>query len=288
MIRDEKAYIFGAYEHPTRKAPDKSVAQLHAECAAGALADAGLTKDDVDGYFSAGDEPGFRPVSMVDFLNLKVRHCDFTEIGGAAPLQHIAQAACGRQMQRGLGHVGWKASQRTRQFQPDVTQPHLLWERPLRQSLLDIYALCARGHMYEYGTTSEQLAWIKVAASHHAQHNQHAMLRKVVTTQDVLASPMVSDLGASSMKLQGLILGSAGMCAGTGAQAADLPVKAKAIECMKICSLYGAGTWDAPSRRARPLAATHCAFLLYPWNRYVHQARRLSARRRHGGNERRL
>ena len=37
------AYIAGAFEHPTRKAPDKSVAALHAECAKGALEDAGLT-----------------------------------------------------------------------------------------------------------------------------------------------------------------------------------------------------------------------------------------------------
>jgi hypothetical protein len=29
-----EACIAGAYEHPTRKAPDKTVAQLHAECAA--------------------------------------------------------------------------------------------------------------------------------------------------------------------------------------------------------------------------------------------------------------
>ena len=35
--------------------------------------------------------------------------------------------------------------------------------------------------MHEYGTTSEQLAWIKVAASHHAQYNPNAMLRDVVT-----------------------------------------------------------------------------------------------------------
>ena len=39
-----KAYIVGAYEHPTRKAADKSVAQLHAEVAKGALEDAGLTQ----------------------------------------------------------------------------------------------------------------------------------------------------------------------------------------------------------------------------------------------------
>jgi acetyl-CoA C-acetyltransferase len=55
------------------------------------------------------------------------------------------------------------------------------------------YALCAQRHMHEYGTTSEQLAWIKVAASHHAQHNPHAMLKKVVTVEEVVNSPMVAD-----------------------------------------------------------------------------------------------
>ena len=48
-----KAYIAGAFEHPTRKATDKSVAQLHMECAKGALEDAGLSFKDVDGYFTA-------------------------------------------------------------------------------------------------------------------------------------------------------------------------------------------------------------------------------------------
>ena len=53
--------------------------------------------------------------------------------------------------------------------------------------------MCAMRHMHEYGTTSEQLAWIKVAASHHAQWNPHAMLREVVTVEDVLNSPMIAD-----------------------------------------------------------------------------------------------
>ena len=47
--------------------------------------------------------------------------------------------------------------------------------------------------MHEYGTTSEQLAWIKVAAAAHAQHNPNAMLREPVTVEEVLASPMISD-----------------------------------------------------------------------------------------------
>ena len=44
-----QACIAGVYEHPTRKAPDKTVAQLHAESARGALLDAGLGLQDVDG-----------------------------------------------------------------------------------------------------------------------------------------------------------------------------------------------------------------------------------------------
>jgi acetyl-CoA C-acetyltransferase len=46
--------------------------------------------------------------------------------------------------------------------------------------------------MHEFGTTSEQLAWIKVAASHHAQYNPHAFLKEVVTVEEVLASPMIA------------------------------------------------------------------------------------------------
>jgi len=57
----------------------------------------------------------------------------------------------------------------------------------------NIYGMCAMRHMHDYGTTSEQLAWIKVAASHHAQYNPHAMLKEVVTVEDVLNSPMISD-----------------------------------------------------------------------------------------------
>lgn len=49
------------------------------------------------------------------------------------------------------------------------------------------------------------------------------------------------------MKLmKSFILGSAAMFAGAGAQAADLPVKAKAVEYVKICSLYGAGFYYIP------------------------------------------
>jgi acetyl-CoA C-acetyltransferase len=201
-----KAYIMGAYEHPLRDAPDKSTPQLHAECAKGALADAGLTKDDVDGYFCAGDAPGFGAMSMIDYMGLKnVRHMDSTETGGSSYLIHVGHAAQAiaegkctvalitlagrpRQGQGGrFGGGGGKPGQLT------DGPPEAGFENIYGGSTHNTYGMCAMRHMYEYGTTSEQLAWIKVAASHHAQWNEHAFLKNVVTVEEVLASRMIAD-----------------------------------------------------------------------------------------------
>src|ERR1700716_1012798 len=88
-----KAYIAGIYEHPTRLATDISLAQIHAQVAKGALEDAGLTKDDVDGYFCAGDAPGLGPMSMVEYMGLKPYHVDSTDTGGSSYLLHVSHAA---------------------------------------------------------------------------------------------------------------------------------------------------------------------------------------------------
>src|SRR5262245_64159302 len=88
-----KSYSARIFEHPTRKADDKSLAQLHPESARGALADAGLTREDVDGYFCAGDAPGLGGLSMADYMGLKLRHIDTTETGGSSYVIHVAHAA---------------------------------------------------------------------------------------------------------------------------------------------------------------------------------------------------
>src|SRR3954465_7068138 len=197
-----KAYIAGIYEHPTRLAKDISLGQIHAQVAKGALEDAGLTKDDVDGYFCAGDAPGLGPMSMVEYMGLKPRHVDSTDTGGSSYLIHVGHAAeaiaagkckvalitlAGRPRADGMatGTVP-----RSRGGTPTPEEP---FEFPYGPTVVNMYAMCAMRHMYEFGTTSEQLAWIKVAASHHAQYNPNAMLRDVVTVEQVVNSPMISD-----------------------------------------------------------------------------------------------
>ncbi len=201
MAANGHSYIVGAYEHPLRKAPDRSLAQLHGEVALGALADAGLSKSDIDGYFCAGDVPGTGPFSMVDYLNLKVRHVDSTNIGGSSYILHVNHAAqaiaagkcnvalvtlAGRPRSEGVPKGGLKRAD-------SPAQPDYAWETPFGMTILNTYAMCAKRHMHEYGTTSEQLAWIKVAASHHAQHNPNAMLRTPVTVEEVMNSQLVAD-----------------------------------------------------------------------------------------------
>ena len=88
-----KAYIAGAFEHPTRHAPDKTVAQLHAEVALGALADAGLTRADVDGYFCSGDAPGPGPALMAEYMNSSCATPSSTELGGASYIVLASHAA---------------------------------------------------------------------------------------------------------------------------------------------------------------------------------------------------
>jgi len=197
-----KAYIAGAYEHPTRKADDKSLAQLHAEVAKGALEDAGLTKDDVDGYFCAGDAPGLGPLSMADYMGLgKLRHVDTTETGGSSYVVHVGHAAqaiaagkCSVALITLAGRPraeGMATGTAPRNY--GAAAPDVQFEYPFGPTVVNMYAMCAMRHMHEFGTTSEQLAWIKVAASHHAQHNPHALLRDVVTVEDVVGSPIIAD-----------------------------------------------------------------------------------------------
>ena len=199
MTIKRKACIAGAFEHPLRKAEQHSTAQLHAECARGALADAGLALSDVDGYFCAGDAPGLGPLSMVDYLGLRLRHLDSTETGGSSYLIHVAHAA--QAIAAGKCNVALitlagkprtdAASAKPREY--GATSPDVAFESPFGMNTVAGYALVARRHMHEYGTTAEQLAWIKVAAAAHAQHNPHAMLRTPVTVEDVVNSPLVSD-----------------------------------------------------------------------------------------------
>jgi acetyl-CoA C-acetyltransferase len=172
---------------------------LHAEVASGALKDAGLSLSDVDAYFCAGDAPGIGPMSMVEYLGIHPRYVDSTDIGGGSPIAQVAEAA--RAIHEGKCDIALitLAGRPRAEGQSPATltrfreYPENEFELHFSPALVSRYAMCAQRHMHEYGTTSEQLAWIRVAASHHAQHNSNALHRNLVSVNDVMSSPLISD-----------------------------------------------------------------------------------------------
>jgi acetyl-CoA C-acetyltransferase len=267
-----KAFIVGAFEHPLREIPHLSTAQVHAECARGALQDAGLSPSDVDAYYCAGDAPGFGAMSMADYMGLKLTHMDSTETGGSSYIVHAGHAAeaiaagkckvalitlAGRPVgsraglgdgapASGGGRPGGGGGGRPPGGIDEV--PEAGFENIWGGSTHNTYGMCAMRHMYEYGTTSEQLAWIKVAASHHAQWNEHAMLRNVVTVEDVVNSPMIAD---PLHRLDCCVVSDGG-----GAVIVAAPEVARSLK-RPLVSIIGHGEANKGPRGGRNLDLTH-------------------------------
>jgi acetyl-CoA C-acetyltransferase len=139
-------------------------------------------------------------ISMANYMGLKLRHIDSTDTGGSSYLVHVGHACeaiaagkCNVALITLAGRPRSEGSSGTQVRSRGTGVPEEPFEIPYGPVTVNLYAMAAMRHMYQYGTTAEQLAWVKVAASHHAQHNPNAMLRDVVTVKDVLDSPMVAD-----------------------------------------------------------------------------------------------
>lgn len=193
------AVIVGAYEHPGRRLPDRTLAQVHREVVTGALADAGLGPEDVDGFFCDSSAPGHGALDLTQYLGLRCTYTESGEMGGAsyvAYVGHAAAAIAAGKCRVAVISLAGLPSHRRPPVPPETPSPAVAFQVNGYQGgygpVAD-YALLARRHMHDFGTTSEQLAWVKVASSRHAAHNPNAFLTDVVTVGDVLGSPLIAD-----------------------------------------------------------------------------------------------
>ncbi len=176
------------------KVPDKPALMLHAEAARSALTEAGLTKDDVDGLFTAG----VSTLELGEYLGIEPKVTDNTSVGGSSFVIHIAHAATAIATGRcEVALVTHGESGRSRVGMPRrANDPDSLrgqFEAPygLPQPV-GAYAMACSRHMYEFGTTHEQLAEIAVATRKWASLNPKAMMRDPITIDDVLNSRPIS------------------------------------------------------------------------------------------------
>lgn len=192
--------IVGVGESDGGGGSGKTIWQLHQQAAQGALADAGLRKEDIDGLFSCG-AAGLHALQLAEYLDVHPAYVDSTQVGGASWeffVEHaVAALQAGRCTVALLVYGGTARSDARRLRGSDVLPaPHgpLQFEVPYGLTLAGKYALAARRHMHEYGTTNRQLAMVAVSAHQWAQRNPAALhCGKPLAVEEALASPMIAD-----------------------------------------------------------------------------------------------
>lgn len=173
---------------------------LHYQASARALADAGLTRDDIDGFGSTGMGV-LAPVEVAEFLGLRPTWIDSTGVGGGTwevMVEHAADAIRAGHATNVLIVYGSTARSdlKNRRRSANLafsSRGPSQFEAPWGHSLISKYAMTARRHMFEFGTTIEQLANIAVDTRWNASHNPEAYYQDPITVDDVLNAPMMAD-----------------------------------------------------------------------------------------------
>jgi len=174
--------------------PGLSPLDLIGQATIRAIEDAGLDKSEVDGLFSASAYYHLPTISVGEYLGIRPRYSDATNLGGSSFVSHLLHAASA--IEAGLCDVAliaYGSTQRSgggRLVSGSEANPY---EAPYGPRYpVSMYALAASRHMHEYGTTREQLAEVAVAAREWAKLNPKAFLREDLTIEDVLSSRTVS------------------------------------------------------------------------------------------------
>jgi acetyl-CoA acetyltransferase len=181
--------------------PELTELGVHAIAADRALADAGISWDEVDGFASAGMFP-MHAVQMCEYFGLHPAYLDEINTGGSSfevLVEHAARAVdaddaevvlitYGSTQLSSMGRTLGTGGARTGVL-PGPASTDAFWGN----TLVGSYALAAARHMHDYGTTSEQLAEIAVTMRDHASANPLAQYRDPITVDDVLSSRLVAD-----------------------------------------------------------------------------------------------
>ena len=190
-----KTAIVGIGAAGWAEAPGRSAMELLAEAALAAVADAGLKLGDIDAICAATSTHAFPTLSVAEYLGIKPKFFDGTNIGGASFEMHLLHAALALDARLcDAVLICYGSNQRTaggRLISMSEPQWHEAPYKPRHP--ITGYALAASRHMHQYGTTREDLAEIALAARGWANLNPMAFARGPLTRAEVLASRMVSD-----------------------------------------------------------------------------------------------
>jgi acetyl-CoA acetyltransferase len=194
LKRGSVAVVGAAESDLGQMAPQTSPLDLMAQATHRALDDCGLKLADVDGLFVAASQVRMGPMALAEYLRLKPAYFDGTIIGGSSFMAHVTHAQAA--IEAGLCDVAliaYGSTQRSVSRAAASPREYNPYETPYKPIMpISAYAMAASRHMYQYGTTREQLAEVAVAARQWALMNPMAWEKEPLTIEQVLKSRVVS------------------------------------------------------------------------------------------------
>ncbi|NMG76491.1 thiolase C-terminal domain-containing protein [Aromatoleum diolicum] len=205
MFKD-KACIVGIGETPFCRKPGSGLSEMgiQLKAAVAALEDAGLKAAQIDGILpfpNVGKAEAF--AASLGCENL--RFAATLHVGGAAPVASLRMAAMAVSSDAAdyvLVPGGWNGFSGARVRETAANDVDSIPGGAIARDFYipfgltappQWYALMARRHMHEYGTTAEQFGAVALAMRKHAQLNPAALMHgKPLTMADYLASPMIA------------------------------------------------------------------------------------------------
>jgi acetyl-CoA acetyltransferase len=197
-----KVAIVGAALSDCGRVDDKTAFQLHHQATNRALADAGIARNEVDGFMSSGTGT-LPPIELAEYLGFasQINYIDSTGVGGSCWeifLEHAVAAIAEGLIETVVLSYGStsRADLKRRQRSANLffgNKGPIQFDAPFGHTLIAKHAMSARRHMYEFGTTIEQLAEIAVSARYNASFNPLAYYRDPITVEEVQSSRMIAD-----------------------------------------------------------------------------------------------
>lgn len=194
-IKGQIAIVGAAETTELGRIPNLSTISLHADAARNALADAGLKASDIDGIACAGQSP----VAVAQYLGITPTYVDGTGVGGCSFMLHVRHAAAaiaagmcttvlvthGESGKSRVGAGGWGGGGDA-SLQAQFEMPYGPTGPPT------MFPMGVLRYMKETGLTHEQLAMVAVVQRQWSSQNPRAMMRDLITVDDVLNSRMVA------------------------------------------------------------------------------------------------
>ena len=240
-LLERRAIISGVGMSQTGRRIGRSGLDLALDAASLAIADAGLTIEDIDGIATMGES---HPDDVKDALGAQLSWmAPWGGQGAGGHLRYVVNAVMA--VATGLCRhvlVYRSVSMMNGEFKGGAIHD-AAWHVPFHEySAASMVAMHARRHMHEYGTTREQLGAIAVTSRKHAALNEQATLRMPITLEDYLNARWIAEpFGLLDCDIP--IDGAVALIVSAADHAADcpnLPVRFEAV----ACATRGKMSWD--------------------------------------------